>query len=141
MMSLVTMETEWPRRIYILSRLYYIDFGPRSPLEAPQTLLPLVLDSALLIPVVLKDIHPPNSVLRDMNKATNGPPGKFYKEQHALVMLDTLQVTGSYARVLLDQSSSEDQQRHFAKFSERLKAGELVRPGCHLRLRNHDEPL
>lgn len=68
-----------------------------------------------------------------MNKDASGPPGKFYKEQHALIMLDTLKVTDSYARLGLDNNPDDAQKRHFDRFLAKLQAGDLVRSRPHFR--------
>ena len=62
-----------------------------------------------------------------MNKVADGPPGKFYKSEHALVLLDSLKLSDSYARLVLDKGADHNQSGHFGKLVARLQTGELVR--------------
>lgn len=56
-----------------------------------------------------------------------GPPGKFYSQQAAMALLDTLRTGGSSGKVVTDIDSTENQRTHFDRFCSRLNAGELVR--------------
>jgi hypothetical protein len=56
-----------------------------------------------------------------------GPPGKFYIQQAAMALLDTLRTGGSSGKVVTAPNSTDDQRAHFDRFCSRLNAGELVR--------------
>lgn len=56
-----------------------------------------------------------------------GPPGKFYSQQAAMTLLDTLRTGGPSGKVVTDTITTEDHMTHFDLFCSRLNAGELVR--------------
>lgn len=87
----------------------------------------LSLDSAVSVPVVFKDAQPSGSFLGCLTNSSQGPPGKFYTEQYALALVDTLRSEGSFARLAIDTSGDETHKRHFERFRARLQGGELVR--------------
>lgn len=87
----------------------------------------LALDYATSIPVRLKDVYPPASQLESLtSQPNNNPPGKFYKSEHALPVLQAFRTEGSTARLILDPGADELHRAHFARFCSRLHAGELV---------------
>jgi hypothetical protein len=90
----------------------------------------LNLDYSIAISIVLKDISPAlpevPSLGAIVSRGARGPSGKFYKDQSALTVLDTLRSEGSAARVSLDLDADEKQQKSFEKFASRLHTGELV---------------
>lgn len=91
----------------------------------------LALDYATSVPVCLKDVYPPASELENLSSQPNtNPPGKFYKSEHALTVLQAFRTEGSTARLVLDPSANESHRPHFARFCSRLHAGELVSPRC-----------
>lgn len=83
------------------------------------------LDTSVKIPVTLKDIHPLGS-FDDLHGKTTALPGKFYKEQNALSLLDSLKLKDAAARFSLEANADEDLKEHFQRFCSRLFAGELV---------------
>ncbi|KAI0933998.1 hypothetical protein AcV5_005988 [Taiwanofungus camphoratus] len=85
----------------------------------------LSLDSAVSVPVVFKDAQPSGSFLGCLTNSSQGPPGKFYTEQYALALVDTLRSEGSFARLAIDTSGDETHKRHFERFRARLQGGEL----------------
>ncbi|KAI0726642.1 hypothetical protein C8Q72DRAFT_791109 [Fomitopsis betulina] len=86
----------------------------------------LALDYATSIPVRLKDVYPPASQLESLtSQPNNNPPGKFYKSEHALPVLQAFRTEGSTARLILDPGADELHRAHFARFCSRLHAGEL----------------
>lgn len=94
----------------------------------------LSLDSSVTISIVLKDLFrvTGSSSLEDIVVANpKGPPGKFYRQEVASTLLDTLQPGGSSARVEVVDSVDESQKQHFERLRDRLEEGELVRPASY----------
>jgi len=88
--------------------------------------LSLSLDYSISVPVHLKDICPPVSLLESLGaQPIAGPPGKFYKNEHAPTVLQTFRLEDSTARLILDPAADESHRQHFARFCSRLHAGEL----------------
>lgn len=90
----------------------------------------LSLDSAVAVPIVLKDLYQtPDVAALDNIVAANprGPPGKFYREEIAKTLVNTLRSGGSSARVEVEDDGNENQKQHFERFRSRLEAGEMVR--------------
>jgi len=81
----------------------------------------LNLDSTVSIPVVLT--HPLSSMETIVGK--RGPPGKFYNQQSAMALLDTLRTGGPSGKVVSNINPTDDQRTHFDRFCSRLNAGEL----------------
>jgi hypothetical protein len=79
---------------------------------------------------VLKDVYQvTGSPSLDAVVAANpkGPPGKFYREEVASTLLDTLRSGGSSARIEVGEVVDEKEKQHFERFRSRLEGGELVR--------------
>ncbi|KAI0336521.1 hypothetical protein GY45DRAFT_1357916 [Cubamyces sp. BRFM 1775] len=87
--------------------------------------LNLNLDPAVSLPIVLEDAHTSTPFLEKLDSTARNPTGKFYKDQYALSLVDTLRPQGTYAKVRLDDGATEEQKRHFERFLSRLQAGEL----------------
>jgi hypothetical protein len=90
----------------------------------------LSLDSSVTVPITLKDVYQiTGSPSLDAVVTANpkGPPGKFYREEVASTLLNTLRSGGSSARVEVGESMDENHKQHFERFRGRLDAGELVR--------------
>jgi hypothetical protein len=90
----------------------------------------LSLDSSVSVPVLLTAVSPSPSGAPSLDfiveKTPKGPPGKFYQEQSALALLDTLRTGGPSARIVPDSSATDGQKQHFERFRTRLDTGELV---------------
>ncbi|KAH9901369.1 hypothetical protein C8Q73DRAFT_752549 [Cubamyces lactineus] len=87
--------------------------------------LNLNLDPAVSLPVVLEDAHASTPFLEKLDSTARNPSGKFYKDQYALSLANTLRPQGTYAKVRLDDGTTEEQKKHFERFLSRLQAGEL----------------
>ncbi|OSC97102.1 hypothetical protein PYCCODRAFT_1419963 [Trametes coccinea BRFM310] len=85
----------------------------------------LNLDAAVSIPVTLQDVHGPASFVENLDSTARNPTGKFYKDQFAFALLNSLRPQGSYARISLSEGAAEDEKKHLARFAERLRSGEL----------------
>ncbi|OCH92216.1 hypothetical protein OBBRIDRAFT_751660 [Obba rivulosa] len=112
-----------------------LGFGQGAPAPKPDVpaqsnsaparpVVTLNLDAAVKLSLTLKDIHPPGA-FDELQGKTTELPGKFYKEQHALSLLDSLSLKDAVARLSLDSDVSEDLKKHFERFSSRLFAGDL----------------
>ena len=86
----------------------------------------LNLDPAVTLPIMLEDGHASDSFLGSLDKKARSPTGKFYKEPHASALVDTLRPEGSFARMVLGDTASDDDKQHFNRFVSRLLSGELV---------------
>jgi hypothetical protein len=62
-----------------------------------------------------------------ISQGSKGPPGKFYHEQPALTLLDTVRTGGQSARIVPESNSDENVAQHFDRFRARLEGGDLVR--------------
>lgn len=93
------------------------------------------LDPAVSLPITLKDVHAPQTFLDGIDGVARNPTGKFYKDQYAIALADTLRAQESYARIVLSDSADAEQKKHFERFITRLEAGEMVR--MHVRLSVH----
>ncbi|KAG6874219.1 hypothetical protein C0995_003765 [Termitomyces sp. Mi166 len=85
------------------------------------------INSSVSIPVMLTDValsHPGSPSL-EFIVAKRGPPGVFYNQKAALVLLDTLRTGGPSAKIGLHPSASSDHKSQFEQFRSRLSAGEL----------------
>jgi hypothetical protein len=109
-----------------------------SPEKAASTSAPvstratfsLSLDSSVTIPIILKDVYQVTgspSLDAVVTANSKGPPGKFYREEVASTLLNTLRSGGSSARVEVGENMDENHKQHFERFRGRLEAGELVR--------------
>ncbi|KAG6898358.1 hypothetical protein C0992_009033 [Termitomyces sp. T32_za158] len=85
------------------------------------------INSLVSIPVILTDVGPshPGSVSLEFIVAKRGPPGVFYKQKAALVLLDTLRAGGPSAKIGLHPSATSNHQSQFKQFCSRLSDGEL----------------
>ncbi|OJT06209.1 hypothetical protein TRAPUB_2940 [Trametes pubescens] len=97
--------------------------------------LNLNLDSAVSLPITLKDTHADIAFLEKIDTNARNPTGKFYKDEHSIAMANTLKPCKSYARVVLSDGATDEQKKHFERFVSRMLAGELF-----LQM-NHFEPL
>lgn len=90
----------------------------------------LSLDTSVSVPVALSNTSPSPSGAPSLDfivsKTPRGPPGKFYRAQGALSLLNTLRTGGPSARVVSDANASDEQKVHFDRFCSRLNEGELV---------------
>jgi hypothetical protein len=90
----------------------------------------LSLDYSVALPLILKDVNSSISTSPSLESIVTqrpqGPPGKFYRKEPALAVLDSLATGGSSARVSLDLDSDEKQAQIFERFVAKLRAGELV---------------
>jgi hypothetical protein len=133
-----TFSTPW-KRSTIFDPL---GFGTSAASASPQNttsisaLIPtrpifsLSLDSSVTVSIVLKDVYQvTGSPSLDAVVAANpkGPPGKFYREEVASTLLDTLRSGGSSARIEVGEVVDEKEKQHFERFRSRLEGGELVR--------------
>jgi hypothetical protein len=97
----------------------------------PSTPSSLNLDSSLSIPILLTATSPsPSGSPIEFIVGQGGPSGKFYQQQAALSLLDTLRTGGPSAKIALDTNATDDQQEHFQRFHSRLQSGDLVRFQC-----------
>lgn len=94
--------------------------------EAKRYTFHLNLDSAVSIPVTLKDVHASHTFLDGLDASARNPTGKFYKDNHAITLVDTLKAKESYARVTLGEAAIDDHKKHFERFVTRLQGAELV---------------
>ncbi|KAL6300125.1 hypothetical protein BKA93DRAFT_803028 [Sparassis latifolia] len=85
----------------------------------------LSLDSAVSVPVILRDVTPKGSTLDNVGKNLKGPPGKFYKGEYASNLVDSLRMEGSCARLAIDPNAEEVHKQHLKRFRTCLLAGEL----------------
>ncbi|PIL23993.1 hypothetical protein GSI_13744 [Ganoderma sinense ZZ0214-1] len=85
----------------------------------------LNLDSAVSIPITLKDVHASHTFLDGLDATARNPTGKFYKDQHAIALVETLKAKASYARVTPGETATEDHKKHFERFISRLQNDEL----------------
>ncbi|CDO68290.1 hypothetical protein BN946_scf184799.g17 [Trametes cinnabarina] len=85
----------------------------------------LNVDPAVSIPVVIREARAPASFLDNLDNVARNPTGKFYKDQYASALLDTLRPQGSYTKLTLNEGATEEQKRHFSRFVGRLRANEL----------------
>ncbi|KAH0583783.1 hypothetical protein H2248_009386 [Termitomyces sp. 'cryptogamus'] len=85
------------------------------------------INSSVSIPVILTDVAPshPGSPSLEFIIAKRGPPGVFYSQSAALVLLDTLRTGGPSAKIGLHPSANLDHKNQFEQFRSRLSAGEL----------------
>lgn len=92
----------------------------------------LTLDASTSIPVALVDLSSSISGSQSLDyivgKSPKGPPGKFYREQFALALINTLRTGGHSARVVPTPDAWDNQKLHFERFRARLDEGELVSP-------------
>ncbi|KAI0807314.1 hypothetical protein C8Q74DRAFT_1362835 [Fomes fomentarius] len=97
----------------------------KSSSETKRYTFCLNLDPAVSLPVVLKDVHASQSFLDGLDSSARSPTGKFYKDNHAVALADTLTSQGNSARIALSDGSNDGQKQHFKRFISRLQAGEL----------------
>ncbi|KAH7871748.1 uncharacterized protein C8R40DRAFT_1174204 [Lentinula edodes] len=102
--------------------------NPTNATQVVQTQPFLVtIDVAKKIPVVLTDLSPNDASILDkiVRNASGGPPGKFYSNNAALAILDTLRTGGASAKVIPSPNATESETQELARFSERLSLNEL----------------
>ncbi|EIW60355.1 uncharacterized protein TRAVEDRAFT_57635 [Trametes versicolor FP-101664 SS1] len=97
--------------------------------------LNLNLDSAVSLPITLKDTHADVTFLEKIDTNARNPTGKFYKDENSIALVNTLKPCKSYARVALSDGATDEQKKHFERFVSRMLAGELF-----IQM-NHFEPL
>ncbi|KAJ3857067.1 hypothetical protein EV368DRAFT_61190 [Lentinula lateritia] len=87
----------------------------------------VTIDVAKKIPVVLTDLSPNDASTLDkiVRNASGGPPGKFYSNNAALAILDTLRTGGASAKVIPSPNATESETQELGRFSERLSLNEL----------------
>ncbi|KAF5377047.1 hypothetical protein D9757_007701 [Collybiopsis confluens] len=87
----------------------------------------LILDITSKLPVVLTASSSTDAPIlnRVVQNVSAGPPGKFYSNEAALALLDTLRTGGGSAKVIPAPNATESEIRDFEKFRERLSKDEL----------------
>ncbi|RDX56777.1 hypothetical protein OH76DRAFT_1395910 [Lentinus brumalis] len=85
----------------------------------------LNLDPTVSLSVALKDMHASQTFLGGLDPLARNPIGKFYKDEHALALVDTLRAQGSHARLALSDSANDEHKKHLERFISRLQAGEM----------------
>jgi hypothetical protein len=119
----------------VVFRRFHTESIRSVPVDA-RPVFSLNLSSSISIPIKLKDITQSASGSLSLDavvtKCPNGPPGKFYRDQFALSLLDCLRTGGSAARISVDEAADESQKSNFERFCARLLLGELVRAIEHL---------
>lgn len=83
------------------------------------------LDSSISIPVLLVDISPPNTSLFAVGSKGPNVPGKFYKVERCLSLLDTMRTGGPSAQVVVLENVADETKRHFERFAARLEVGDV----------------
>lgn len=84
------------------------------------------LDSAVSLPITLKDTHADITFLEKIDTNARNPTGKFYKDENSIALVNTLKPCKSYAKVALSDGATDEQKKHFERFVSRMLAGELV---------------
>ncbi|KAI0065412.1 hypothetical protein BV25DRAFT_1681797 [Artomyces pyxidatus] len=88
----------------------------------------LSLDHSVVIPVTLKDVTSATTLDAShlpsvLSPGPKGPPGKLYKSDAAVAVLDALETGGSAARFMLDNAASDQQRKVFGTFRSHLDDG------------------
>ena len=96
------------------------------PPEAKRYAFHLNLDSAVSVPITLKDVHASHAFLDGLDAIARNPTGQFYQDSHAIALVNTLKPKESYARVTPGEAATDDHKKHFERFVSRLQNGELV---------------
>lgn len=85
------------------------------------------------MPIEPKDVHPISRIdgidviMQDIRrKGDKSPPGKFYKQELSLLIVDTLDKAKSHARVTLHDSANDGHRAMFQSLSARLSQGGVV---------------
>lgn len=86
----------------------------------------LPLDNSVTVPVLLTDVLSTNGPSLDFIVGSTGPPGKFYGPDAALTLLNTIRAGGPSARIVIGDSCSNEDEKHFERFCARLHSGDLV---------------
>lgn len=84
------------------------------------------LDSSISIPVFLVDIWPPNTSPFAVGSKGHHVPGKFYKVEPSLSLLDTVRTGGPSAQVVVLENVADEIKQHFERFAARLEVGDVV---------------
>ena len=84
------------------------------------------LDSSISIPVFLVDISPPNTSPFAVGSKGPNIPGKFYKLEPSLSLLDTMRTGGPSAQVVVLENVADEIKQHFERFAARLEVGDVV---------------
>ena len=92
---------------------------------------PVKLSYAVTLPLLLKDICPPNDaggkpLGETVVEGASQIPGKFYQGAYALTMTNALCCDGSCARGVLDENATEQDTVQLQRFMARLMNGDLV---------------
>ncbi|KIK57728.1 hypothetical protein GYMLUDRAFT_45898 [Collybiopsis luxurians FD-317 M1] len=95
--------------------------------EAQISPFTIILDVSSKLPVVLTAVSSTDAPILEkaVRNVSRGPPGKFYSNEAALAMLDTLRTGGGSAKVITAPNALESETRDFEKFRERLGNNEL----------------
>ncbi|KAM5535164.1 hypothetical protein V8D89_011100 [Ganoderma adspersum] len=96
-----------------------------ASLAAKRYAFHLNLDSAVSVPIALKDVYASHTFLDGLDATARNPTGKFYKDDHAIALVDTLKAKASYARVTAGEAATDDHKEHLERFISRLQNGEL----------------
>ncbi|KAF8636614.1 hypothetical protein AX17_003424 [Amanita inopinata Kibby_2008] len=82
----------------------------------------LILDYPCSVPVrVLSTTH----FFSDTTAGKNGPPGKFFKGEHALALINNLHTAGSSGIVAIGPDANDGDVKHYEEFCARLADGDL----------------
>lgn len=100
-----------------------------SKLSEPAVDIPL--GPAVRLPVILKEIHAPtDSTRKSLNdiiaQNASGPPGKFYKNQNMIELVNSFSCEGSCSQVVLKPDADAVEKQNFKHFYSQLKDGSLV---------------
>lgn len=118
---------QWTRKLSLASwsATVHLIVCHRSP-AAKRYAFHLNLDSAISVPITLKDVSASHTFLDGLDATARNPTGKFYKGDHATALVDALKAKASYARVTPGEAATDDHKKHLERFISRLQDGELV---------------
>ncbi|KAJ7108586.1 hypothetical protein C8R44DRAFT_293631 [Mycena epipterygia] len=111
-----------------MSLLRHVECFPRESEVATgenfdRTPFLLKLDATILVPLDFSNVN--QSLDTIVGKGPSGPPGKLFLElTDALKLLDAVR-TGPSAIASINDSATEHEKAHFARFRSRLKQGDL----------------
>ncbi|KAI0721095.1 hypothetical protein C8T65DRAFT_254839 [Cerioporus squamosus] len=98
---------------------------PSSQPDSAKLTFNLNLDPAVSLPATLKDVHATQTFSAGLDSLARNPTGKFYKDEYAVALADTLRAQGSHARLALSDNANDEHKKHFERFISRLQAGEM----------------
>ncbi|KAK7467215.1 hypothetical protein VKT23_004273 [Stygiomarasmius scandens] len=99
---------------------------PSAPSESTSSAPFLLnLDISVSVPVELADSSAGTNLDAAVASSSKGPPGKFYANESALRVLDTLRSSGSSARVIPSRDATDSHKSDFERFLQRLSEDEL----------------